>query len=110
KLVEQQRMLEMRYRIERETQEAERKAIEAKGVDYFQSIVARSLTPRLLQYKGIEALAKLSESNNAKLILAGGGTNGIPLILDTSTGGDERDQSVIRGGAGLIPGLPVLPP
>ncbi len=96
KHVEQQLMLQMSFRIDREKLEAERKEIEAKGVDRFQTIVNASLTPQLLQYKGIDALAKLAESPNAKLVLAGGGANGIPLILDTSTGGPLRDQAVLN--------------
>ncbi len=98
KHVEEQRMLEMHFRISRERQEAERREIEANGVDRFQTIVSRSLNSQLLQYKAIDAMAKLAESSNSKLVLAGGGSNGIPLILDTSTGSKDRDESLLKFG------------
>jgi regulator of protease activity HflC (stomatin/prohibitin superfamily) len=84
KLVEQQRALEMRFRIEREKLEAQRKEIEAGGVAKFQQIVRQSINQELLLYKGIEATLKLAESTNTKVIIVGG-QDGLPLILDTST-------------------------
>jgi regulator of protease activity HflC (stomatin/prohibitin superfamily) len=81
KLIEEQRSLEMKFRIEREKSEAERKVIEAGGVDEAQEIIGRSLTDQLLQYKGIEATLALAESPNAKVVVIGG-RNGLPIILD----------------------------
>jgi regulator of protease activity HflC (stomatin/prohibitin superfamily) len=84
KLVEQQSSLAMEFRIARERLEAERKVIEAGGVEKFNRTVAPTLTSDLLRYRGIEATLKLAESTNAKVVVVGGaGTQGLPLILDT---------------------------
>jgi regulator of protease activity HflC (stomatin/prohibitin superfamily) len=84
KLVEEQRALEMRFRIARELQEADRKVIEAEGVNQAQTIIRRSLNDQILQYKGIEATLALSTSQNAKLVVVGG-KDGMPLILNTES-------------------------
>ncbi len=87
KLVEEQRSLEMKFRIERERQEADRKVIEAEGVDQSQEIIARSLTEPLLRYKGIEATVALASSANAKLVVMGSPSGGLPLLFDAGFGG-----------------------
>jgi regulator of protease activity HflC (stomatin/prohibitin superfamily) len=84
KLVEEQRALEMKFRIARELQEADRKVIEAEGVNQAQTIIRRSLNDQILQYKGIEATLALSASPNAKIVVVGG-KDGMPLILNTET-------------------------
>lgn len=89
KLEEEQRSLEMQYRIARERQEAERKRIEAEGIRDYQTIVASSLNEELLRHKGIEATLSLAQSNNAKVVVVGG-ANGLPLILNTETGAVTR--------------------
>lgn len=84
KLVDQQSSLAMEFRIARERLEAERKVIEAGGVEKFNRTVAPTLTSDLLRYRGIEATLKLAESTNAKVVVVGGaGSQGLPLILDT---------------------------
>ncbi len=83
KLVQEQRVMAMEFRIKFETKEAERKKVEAEGVNAFQAIVGQSLTSDLIKYKSIEALLSLSLSNNAKVILTGG--NSVPFILDSHT-------------------------
>src|SRR6266487_1191060 len=65
KLAEEQRAQKMRFTLDRERQEAQRKQIEAEGINKYQSIVRQGLTPEYLQYKGIEATQKLAESPNA---------------------------------------------
>jgi regulator of protease activity HflC (stomatin/prohibitin superfamily) len=75
----------MRFTLDRERQEADRKQIEAQGIAKYQSIVRQGLTPEYLQFKGIEATAQLAESENAKVVIVGGGKSGLPLIL----GGDR---------------------
>ncbi len=71
----------MEFVIAKETQEAERKRIEAKGISDFQKIVMRDITEGLLRWKGIEATAKLAESANAKMVIIGSGKDGLPVIL-----------------------------
>ncbi len=77
----EQESLAMNFRLQKETQEAQRKRIEAQGVRDFQQIVAQGITPSLLQWKGIEATETLAKSPNAKIVVVGNPKNGLPLIL-----------------------------
>ncbi len=83
KLAADQEQQQMQYVLLKETQEAERKRIEAKGIADFQKIVASGVTPSLLTWKGIEATQKLAESPNSKVIIIGNSKDGLPVILDT---------------------------
>lgn len=73
--------LEYDYRLLRETKEAERKKIEAGGIREFQDTVSTGITDSYLRWKGIEATLELARSNNAKIVIVGGGKDGLPLIL-----------------------------
>jgi regulator of protease activity HflC (stomatin/prohibitin superfamily) len=77
----EQEALAMNFRLQKETQEAQRKRIEAQGIRDFQQIVAQGISPQLLEWKGIEATENLSKSPNAKIVVIGSGKNGLPLIL-----------------------------
>ena len=77
----EQEALAMNFRLQKEKQEAERKRIEAAGIRDFQQIVAQGISPQLLEWKGIEATENLAKSPNAKVVVVGGGKNGLPLIL-----------------------------
>jgi prohibitin 1 len=77
----EQESLAMNFRLQKETQEAQRKRIEAAGVRDFQQIVAQGITPSLLEWKGIEATENLSKSPNTKVVVIGNSKNGLPLIL-----------------------------
>jgi prohibitin 1 len=77
----EQEALAMNFRLQKETQEAQRKRIEAAGIRDFQQIVAQGISPQLLEWKGIEATENLAKSSNAKVVVIGGGKNGLPLIL-----------------------------
>jgi regulator of protease activity HflC (stomatin/prohibitin superfamily) len=81
KLEEEQAALKMKFVLDREGREAERKRIEAQGIADFQRIVAKGISPLLLQWKGIEATEKLAASPNAKVVVIGSGDDGLPLIL-----------------------------
>src|SRR4029077_4838 len=83
KLEQEQLSLEMQYRLSRERQEGDRKRIESEGIRDYQNTVRASLTPELLQFKGIEATLDLAKSTNAKVVIIGsGGRGGLPLILN----------------------------
>jgi regulator of protease activity HflC (stomatin/prohibitin superfamily) len=77
----EQEALAMNFRLQKETQEAQRKRIEAAGVRDFQQIVAQGITPSLLEWKGIEATETLAKSANSKVVVIGNSKNGLPLIL-----------------------------
>ena len=81
KLAEEQRSQKMRFTLDKERQEAQRKQIEAEGINKYQAIVRQGLTAEYLQYKGIEATQKLAESSNAKVVIVGAGKGGLPLIF-----------------------------
>jgi len=69
------------YKLQAETQEAERKRIEAQGIKDYNDKVSTSLSSQILKWKGIEATNKLSTSNNAKIVVIGNGSDGLPIIL-----------------------------
>ena len=77
----EQESLAMNFRLQKETQEAQRKRIEAQGVRDFQQIVAQGISPSLLEWKGIEATETLAKSPNTKVVVVGNPKNGLPLIL-----------------------------
>jgi regulator of protease activity HflC (stomatin/prohibitin superfamily) len=81
KLQAEQESQRMAFILQKETQEADRKRIEAKGIADFQDIVAKGISDQLLKWKGIEATEKLASSPNAKVIVIGSGKDGLPLIL-----------------------------
>jgi regulator of protease activity HflC (stomatin/prohibitin superfamily) len=71
----------MKFVLQKEQQEAERKRIEAQGIADFQRVVAQGISPQLLEWKGIEATEKLAQSPNSKVVVIGSSKNGLPLIL-----------------------------
>ncbi len=73
----------MKFILQKEQQEAERKRIEAQGIADFQKIVSHGISPQLLEWKGIEANEKLANSQNAKIVIIGNPKTGIPIILST---------------------------
>jgi regulator of protease activity HflC (stomatin/prohibitin superfamily) len=77
----EQESLAMSFRLQKETQEAQRKRIEAGGVRDFQQIVAQGISAQLLEWKGIEATENLAKSANTKVVVIGNNKNGLPLIL-----------------------------
>ena len=81
KLTADQEAQRMRFTIEKEKLEAERKRIEAQGVADFQKIVSEGLTTSYLKWKGIEATQKIAESPNTKIVIVGNDSGGLPVIL-----------------------------
>lgn len=81
KLEEEQHALKMKFTLDKERQEAERKKIEANGIAERNRIITESISDKLLRYKGIEVTEKISKSNNAKVIIIGSGKDGLPVIL-----------------------------
>ncbi len=81
KLESEQQAQQMKFVLNKEEQEAERKRVEAKGIADFQRIVTSGLTPSFLRWKGIEATAQLANSQNTKVVVIGSGKDGLPIIL-----------------------------
>lgn len=84
KLEEEQRALKMKFTLERERQEAERKRIEAEGIAQRNRIITESISDKLLRYEGIQATERLADSRNTKVVVVGTCKQGLPIIL----GGD----------------------
>ncbi len=70
------------YLIEQEKKEAERRQIDAEGKATANKILSASLTDKILKEKGILATEKLATSPNTKIIVIGGGDDGLPIILN----------------------------
>ena len=81
KLQAEQESQRMQFVLQRESQEADRKRIEAKGIADFQEIVSKGISEQLLKWKGIEATEKLANSTNTKVVIIGSGKDGLPIIL-----------------------------
>jgi regulator of protease activity HflC (stomatin/prohibitin superfamily) len=71
----------MEFVLQKEKQEAQRKAIEAQGIADFQRIVSTGISPELLQWKGIEATENFANSPNTKIVIFGNDSNSLPVIL-----------------------------
>jgi len=86
KLVLEEERKAFEHRIAIEKKEADRKQIEALGIQAYQKIISSSLTPDLLRWQGIQATRELASSQNAKTVVIGSGKDGLPIIL----GGADR--------------------
>lgn len=102
KLTEEQREQAYAYRLKREEKEAERKRLEAEGIKDYQNTVAKTLSDKLLKWQGIQATTELAKSNNTKIIVIGGGSTGLPLILNT----DDQTPATPAAPAGKNRPLP----
>lgn len=85
KLEQEEFMKSYEFRIDTAKKEAERKKIEAGGIATYHTLINKSLTPAILQNKGIEATESIAKSNNAKVVIVGGGKDGLPIILNTDS-------------------------
>jgi regulator of protease activity HflC (stomatin/prohibitin superfamily) len=74
----------MKFVIQRERQEAERKKIEAGGIKDFQDIVTQGISDKLLQWKGIEATEKLVDAENSKLVVMGNSKDALPVLMSNA--------------------------
>lgn len=102
KLEAEQRAEQMRFVLERERQEAERRRIEAEGVRDAQRIISEGLTPLLLDYQSIQAFRELAASGNAKTIITDGKT---PFLINPSEMG-----TVIGNGTDVGPRRTIVEP
>jgi regulator of protease activity HflC (stomatin/prohibitin superfamily) len=70
----------MQFVLQKERQEADRKRVEAQGIADYQKIISQGLTAQQLQYQSILAQKEIALSQNAKVIIIGGG-KGNPIML-----------------------------
>ena len=83
KLRAEQESLKMEFVLKKEAQEAQRKIIEAKGIQEFQDIIRKGTDDYILRWKGLEVTERLANSPNSKLIFMGSGSvGGLPILLN----------------------------
>lgn len=118
KLEKEQVALGYQYRLTSERLEAERKRIEAEGIRDFQQIINSGITENYLRFKGIEATENLAKSPNSKIVIIGGGKDGLPIILDGTSGSssdwtppmlNSSSSSSSGNGFSPAPNAPILP-
>ncbi len=83
KLAAEQEAQKYDYLIDKEKKEAERRRIDAEGKAAANKILSASITTNILKEKGISATEELAKSPNSKIIVIGGGDDGLPVILNT---------------------------
>ncbi len=108
KLEAEQRSEQMRFVLDREKQEAERRTIEATGIRDAWAIIAQGLTPSIISYQSIEAFRELARSPNAKVIVTDGKT---PMLLSADGAVDgSTARAGSQNGASTLSAPPLLLP
>jgi prohibitin 1 len=108
-----QHYLDQEYaiRLEVEKKEAQRKQIEGEGIARFQAEVSEGISETYLRWRGIEATRELATSHNAKVVVIGGGKNGLPIILNTEDAPIPKpapaDESLLKDG--VVKNIQVIP-
>ncbi len=80
KINAEQESQKMKFVLEKEKQEADRKRVEAQGISDYQRILTSTLTDKLLQYEQIKAQKELALSSNSKVVVMGSG-KGTQLLI-----------------------------
>jgi regulator of protease activity HflC (stomatin/prohibitin superfamily) len=81
KIQAQQENERMKYVLLKEKQESDRKRIAAQGTADAQRIVSASLTNQIIQYRNVEAIEKLADSPNSKIVIMGSSSRSAPFVL-----------------------------
>jgi regulator of protease activity HflC (stomatin/prohibitin superfamily) len=79
KIKEKQASEQMEFTLQKETQESERKRIEARGIADAQKIIAESLTSPYLQWRFTSVMEKAAESQNS-MFWVPYGQNLVPMV------------------------------
>ncbi len=69
----------MQFVLSKEKQEADRKKIAAQGEAEAQKILATGLSDQVLRLREIEAMQKLTDSKNTKVVVIGSGSKGVMI-------------------------------
>ncbi len=80
KINAEQEAQKMKFVLDKERQEADRKRVEAQGISDYQRILTSTLTDKLLQYEQIKVQKELVTSPNAKVIVMGAGKTA-PILI-----------------------------
>lgn len=80
KINAEQEAQKMKFVLDKERQEADRKRVEAQGIADYQRILTSTLTDKLLQYEQIQVQKELVKSPNAKVVVMGNGKTA-PLLI-----------------------------
>jgi regulator of protease activity HflC (stomatin/prohibitin superfamily) len=80
KITAEQESQRMKFVLDKERQEADRKRVEAQGIADAQQIISAKLSDKILQYESIKVQKELVGSPNSKVIILGNGKN-VPFIL-----------------------------
>lgn len=80
KINAEQEAQKMKFILDKERQEADRKRVEAQGIADYQRIITSTLTDKLLQYEQIKAQKELALSSNSKVVIMGSGKNA-PILI-----------------------------
>lgn len=83
KLTADQESQKREYLKEIAQKDAEIAKINAQGKADANRILSASLTDKILREKGIQATQELANSPNSKVVVIGGGSDGLPLILNS---------------------------
>lgn len=83
KVAADQEAQKQKFLIEKAKLQADQRRIEAQGKADANQILNASLTTNILKEKGIQATEELAKSQNAKIIVIGGGDDGLPIILNS---------------------------
>jgi regulator of protease activity HflC (stomatin/prohibitin superfamily) len=97
---------EFKFRVEREAQESRRKQIEANGIAAFQRTVSQGISDSYLRWRGIEATLALAQSPNTKIVIIGGGKDGLPIILGNVDNSAAQNLRLKPGEGGTPPVKP----
>ena len=80
KINAEQESQKMKFVLDKERQEADRKRVEAQGISDYQRILTSTLTDKLLQYEQIKAQRELALSPNSKVVIMGSGKTA-PILI-----------------------------
>lgn len=99
---QEQLMLEYRYKLEREEQEAQRKRTEAGGIRDYNRIIGE-LSPDVLRWRDLDATVQLASSPNSKVLVLGGSAAGSSLLFNV--GGGESTPPPAPSAANVAPSV-----
>ncbi len=82
KLVHEQVLQSYEFRIKTAEKEAKKKEIESYGIQKYAANIAKTMDDKVLHWHGVQATLELASSPNAKVVIIGGGKDGLPLMLN----------------------------